>query len=57
MVGIVGRRLVLHGSTAGHGRQEHAVVWTAGARISEVEEAGRPLDVNNPMVTDDRIVC
>ena len=24
---------------------------------SEVEEAGRPLDVNNPTVTGDRIVC
>ena len=36
------------GSTAGHGRQEPAarptLVWAAGARRPEVEEALRPLD-------------
>ena len=36
------------GSTAGHGRQEHAarpaLLWAAGARRPEVEEALRSLD-------------
>ena len=38
-VGVVG---------GGHGRQEHAarpmLVWAAGARRSDIEEAARPLD-------------
>ena len=44
---------------AGHGRQEHearpALVWTAGARRPEVEEALRPLD-GHRSVTGARIV-
>ena len=47
------------GSTAGHGRQEHAarpaLLWAAGARRPEVEEALRPLD-GHRTVTRARIV-
>ena len=47
------------GSTAGHGRQEQVarptLVWVAGARRPEVEEALRPLD-GHRMVTAARIV-
>ena len=39
---------MLHGITVGHGRQEHAarpaLLWAAGARRPEVEEALWPLD-------------
>ena len=49
----------LCGSTAGHGRQEHAarpaLLWAAGARRPEVEEALRPLD-GHRTVTAARIV-
>ena len=52
-------RGVLRGSTAGHGRQEHearpTLVWAAGARRPEVEEALRPLDEYRT-VTGARIV-
>ena len=45
--------------TAGHGRQEQAarltLVWVAGARRTEVEEALRPLDGHHT-VTRARIV-
>ena len=44
VVGAVGLRRI----AANHGRQEHearpALVWSAGARRPEVEEALRPLD-------------
>ena len=47
------------GSIAGHGRQEQAtrpaLVWAAGARRLEVEEALRPLD-GHRTVTAARIV-
>ena len=49
----------LCGSTAGHGRQEHAtrpaLLWAAGARRPEVEEALRPLD-GHRTVTGARII-
>ena len=49
----------LCGSTAGHGRQEHAarpaLLWATGARIPEVEEALRSLDGHHT-VTGARIV-
>ena len=47
-VGVVWGRSGLRGSTAGHGRQEQAarpaLLWAAGARRPEVEEALWPLD-------------
>ena len=47
------------GSTAGHGRQEQAarsaLVWAAGARRPEVEEARRPFDGHHT-VTAARII-
>ena len=47
------------GSTTGHGRQEQvarpALVWAAGARRPEVEEARQPLD-GHRTVTAARIV-
>ena len=47
------------GSRAGHGRQEKAaqpaLVWAAGARRPEVEEAQQPLD-GHCTVTAARIV-
>ena len=53
-----GRRGI-HGSIAGHGRQEQAarpaLLWSAGARRPEVEEALRPLD-GRCTVTGARIV-
>ena len=52
-------RLGLRGSTAGHRRQEHAarptLLWAAGARRLEVEEALLPLD-GHRTVTGARIV-
>ena len=51
-------RCGLHGSTAGHGRQEHAarpaLLWVVGPRRPEVEEALRPLD-GHRTVTEARI--
>ena len=42
------------GSTAGHGRQEQAarttLIWAAGARRPEVEEALRPLDGHSTVI-------
>ena len=42
------------GSTAGHGRLEQearlALVWAAGARRPEVEEARRPLDGHHTVI-------
>ena len=47
------------GSTAGHGRRVQAarpmLVWAAGARRTEVEEALRPLD-GHGTITGARIV-
>ena len=51
--------MVRGGSTTEHGRQEQAarlaLVWAAGARRPEVEEARRPLD-GRRTVTAARIV-
>ena len=56
-VGVVGGGEA--GITAGHGRQEQAarpaLLWAAGARRPEVEEALRPLD-GHRTVTGARIV-
>ena len=58
-VGVVWRRRVLRGSTAGHERQEQVaqpvMLWVAGARRPEVEEARQPLD-GHRTVTIARIV-
>ena len=59
VVGVVWGRSGLRGSTAGHGRQEQAarpaLLWAAGARRTEAEEARRPLDGHHT-VTAARIV-
>ena len=58
-MGVVWGQRGLRGSTAGHGRQEQAarpaLLWAAGPRRPEVEEALRPLD-GHRTVTEARIV-